>query len=436
MPGLRRSKYRNIYADNPKQEQCYQQIPVSSSAGEHGIAANEKYLAVCVKGGGGPFAVLPHDQPSRYDSNQPLVRGHAGAVLNLDWNPFNSSLIASGSEDQTVKVWGIPEGGLTENITKPLVDLQGHSRPVTHVRFHPTAENLLAGVDKAHKIKLWDISTGGELTTNDKNAELIQDFCWNYTGNQYATSSKDKILNVFDARSGDSAAQIKDAHGSTKAIKIAFLGESNRLLSVGFTRSSEREVKIWDPRNPDKPLMTQGMGQGTGVAIPVFDQDINVLYLACKGDTTIKYFEIMEDSSLFPLSVFTCPVSAVGIASVPKRGLDIMSCETARLLRMTNNSVDPLKFIVPRTSQAFQDDLFPDSAAPTAAHTAAEWMGGSEKPPVLMSLDPKNSGNGQPAAQKEFKKVKGPAELQAELDAANKRIAELEAKLKAAGIEA
>ena len=53
-------------------------------------------------------------------------------------------LIASCSEDCTVKVWGIPEDGFTETETEALIDLSGHGRKVTLLRFHPTASNVLA----------------------------------------------------------------------------------------------------------------------------------------------------------------------------------------------------------------------------------------------------------------------------------------------------
>ena len=36
-----------------------------------------------------------------------------------------------------------------------------------------------------------------------------------------------------------------------------------------------------------------------------------------------------------------------------------MACETARLLKLTANSVEPLSFHVPRKSEAFQEDIFP-----------------------------------------------------------------------------
>lgn len=33
---------------------------------------------------------------------------------------------------------------------------------------------------------------------------------------------------------------------------------------------------------------------------------------------------------------------------IPKRGCDVMKCETARLLKLTSNSIEPLSFVVPR----------------------------------------------------------------------------------------
>jgi len=76
---------------------------------------------------------------------------------------------------------------------------------------------------------------------------------------------------------------------------------------------------------------------------------------------------------------------------VPKRGLDIMGCETVRLLKITNtDGIHPLKFIVPRKSEAFQDDIFPPTVAPTPAHTCTQWIGGSSKMPNTMALDPKS----------------------------------------------
>lgn len=99
-------------------------------------------------------------------------------------------------------MWGIPEGGLTENLSEPLQDLHGHERKVTLVRFHPTASNVLGSVSGDNNIKLWDIEKGSAINTCTVHEQLIQDIVWDYRGNHYATTCKDKILRIIDARNG------------------------------------------------------------------------------------------------------------------------------------------------------------------------------------------------------------------------------------------
>jgi len=43
------------------------------------------------------------------------VAGHKGPVLDVAFCPHNDNVIASGSEDCCVKVWQIPDGGLTRS---------------------------------------------------------------------------------------------------------------------------------------------------------------------------------------------------------------------------------------------------------------------------------------------------------------------------------
>ena len=38
----------------------------------------------------------------------PLVTGHAAQVTDFDFSPFNSQMLATGSEDCMVKLWNVP----------------------------------------------------------------------------------------------------------------------------------------------------------------------------------------------------------------------------------------------------------------------------------------------------------------------------------------
>lgn len=369
--------------------------------------------------------------------------GHSAAVLDFEFNPFHDFIIASGSEDMSIKVWGIPEGGLTSNIKDPLVDLSNaHNKKVSLLRFHPTASNVLASVGGDSAVKIWDIEKGTEMgRLDDAHDQLIHDIVWDYKGDMYATSCKDKHVRIVDARSSKVATLIDTAHEGAKSTKLTYTGSFDKLISIGFTRQSQRQFKIWDPRNTSSELKKVDIDQAAGVLMPFFDADTGLLYLAGKGDGNIRYYEIVNESPYFyPISETRSTVAAKGMAWVPKRGLNVATCEIARLLKLTTNSVEPLSFVVPRKSEAFQEDLYPDTASVEPSHSADEWMAGSSLPPKLSSLNPSLMKAGSVTAAavaaptKAFTPLKTPAVLQAELDAANARIKVLEARLAAAGL--
>ena len=133
-------------------------------------------------------------------------------------------------------------------------------------------------------------------------------------------------------------------------------------------------------------METVKIDQGSGAIFPFYDQDTNILFLAGKGDGNVRYYEIADN--IYPLEIYRSNVSAKGMCIVPKKGLNILGNETARLMKLTTNSVEPLSFFVPRKSEGFQEDLYPDSFAGIPSHTCDEWLAGSSKPPELASLNP------------------------------------------------
>ena len=93
--------------------------------------------------------VMPLSKTGRVAPDAPVVGGHKGPVLDIAWCPHNDNVIASASEDCVVKVWQIPDVGLTRKVTESVVDLIKHQRRVGLVLWHPSAQNILlsAGSD-------------------------------------------------------------------------------------------------------------------------------------------------------------------------------------------------------------------------------------------------------------------------------------------------
>jgi len=438
--GVRASKYRHIYTEPPKPEQCWTGLRLSIATGEQQyVKASSKYFAVALSGAGGPLAIQRLDLPNRYTPDScPIICGHAGSLLDFDWNPFDAGMIATASDDTTIKVWQVDADGEEWGgrvLSEPLVDLRGHRKKVSLLRYHPTAANVLASASTDNTIRVWDVEKAEEISVFEGLTDIPQDVVWDHRGDQYAVSSKDKHVRLVDGRTSVESHSFL-AHEGTKSTKLSYLHPGdNRILSMGFTQRSGRELKVWDLRDTSTPVYSETIDQAAGVIMPFYDIDSSVLYLCGKGDGNIRYYEYTtEEKALYSIGMFQTTISCKGMCVVPKRAVDVGKNETARLLKITRDGVTPISLIVPRKSDTFQEDLFPDCAAAVPAHTADEWVGGSSLPPVTMSLDPADSGNGAEASTKTKFQVRGIAQVKAELKEALERIKHLESKLTEAGV--
>jgi len=432
---VRSSKYRHVFGQAAKNEECYLNVNVTRSAWDSNyIRANPKYFAVCWEaGGGGSLAVISHENQGKLaQGNVPLFAGHKGAVLDLDFNPFNDNLIASVSEDATIMIWGIPEGGLTKTTTEPLQTLHGHKRKVGTANFNPIASNILATTSTDFTVKIWDIEQGKNIRTVEGHADIINSLDWNYNGSQIATTCKDKKVRVVDPRT-ETAVQEAFSHAGNGGTRVCWM--KDKVLTLGFTKTSEREFKIFDPRKVGDPLTQLSIDTSAGIIMPFFDYDTNVLFLAGKGDGNIRYYEIVDEAPYFHyLTEYKSATPQRGMAFVPKRALNVSECEIARALKLSPNKVEPISFRVPRKSELFADDLFPDTYAGEPSLSAEEWDSGQNAEPKITSLAPghvvkeKSVQEFAPIVQK----VEGPKnekELREEYEKLKLRVAYLEAEI-------
>mmetsp|Transcript_38040 Transcript_38040/g.119395 ORF Transcript_38040/g.119395 Transcript_38040/m.119395 type:complete len:140 (-) Transcript_38040:64-483(-) len=131
---VRQSKFRHVFCEPPKQaEDEWHGFRLATATGEQTyIKASTKFFALALSGGGGPFAVCPISSPGRFDPGTPIIGGHRSAVLDFEFSPFNPNLLASASDDSTIKLWGIPDEGITQSLSADdaLADLTAHGRKV------------------------------------------------------------------------------------------------------------------------------------------------------------------------------------------------------------------------------------------------------------------------------------------------------------------
>jgi len=431
---VRSSKFRHVFGTPAKKENTYDGIKPSRSAWDSNkVSSSTKWLGVVWDAsGGGAFAVLDIAKQGKL-GQFPLVTGHSGDVLDIDFNPFCDNIVASVSEDCYGKVWAIPANGLTENMTTPVQTLSGHKKKIGTLNFHPCANNILATTSADSTVKIWDIETGQVKLDVGGHPEMIQSSGWDYTGSLYATAAKDKKVRVIDPRANQIISDV-EAHPGVKGMRLAFLGAKEKLFTMGFSKTSERQYSLWDPRSLTKPVAQENIDTAAGIIMPFYDNDTNVLYLAGKGDGNVRYYEIVDEAPyIYFLSEFKSATPQRGMGWMPKLSMDLSSCEIARLLKLTASAVEPISFTVPRKGDIFQDDLYPPTYAGEPSQHGDEWLGGKTANPKTTSLSPgfvppKSKETSFQTVQIEEKKL-SEKELRDENEKMKKRIAHLESEL-------
>jgi len=434
---VRSSKFRHVFGTPFKAEKCYLDLKVTRNAWDSNyVAANPLYLGlIWESGGGGSFAVIPWGNSGKADPKMPLITGHKNPVLDIDFNPFNDNLVASASEDCYVKIWGIPEGGLKENMSEPLQTLSGHKRKVGTVQFNPVANNILSSSSTDFSVKIWDIEKATPVLSLDgSHTDIIQSCDWNFNGSLLVTTCKDKKIRVIDPRSGAVTGE-GEGHQGVKGNRAIWLGNKEKIFSCGFTKTSEREFCVWDPKDMSKPLLKQQVDSASGLLMPFFDNDTNVLFVAGKGDGNIRYYEVVDEAPyIHYLTEYKSNTPQRGMCMLPKRSVNVTDCEIVRMMKVTVNAVEPISMQVPRKSDIFQDDIFPDCFAGEPALTSAEWQSGKTADPKSRSMapgfvaKPKTEATFNPEKAVEAKPL-SERELKDEVDKLTKRVAYLEAEL-------
>ncbi|CAG8497612.1 8987_t:CDS:2 [Paraglomus occultum] len=435
---VRPSKYRHVFGTSAKHDLCFDNVKVSGNAWDTNLVkVNPKFVAVnWNSSGGGAFAVIPHKNAGKIVDGIPLYRGHTAAVLDTDFANFNDNVIASGAEDSKVMIWNIPDelGEPESPDIIPAATLSGHSKKVGHVLFHPVADNILASSSADLSIYVWDLTNSSHALTLRGFTDLIHSLSYSYNGNLLATTSRDKKLRIFDVRSTETVQQA-DSHQGVKGSRVVWLGDADRLVTTGFSKMSDRQVYVWDTRALNKPIKTVHLDTSSGVVMPFYDNDTKMLFLAGKvvfwmrlgfsqylpyptlsfhsnpfsSDGTIRYYEF-ENDELYFLSTYQSPEPQRGLAFMPKRALNINECEIARAYKVMSHMIEPISFVVPRKSDAFQSDIFPETPSDEPSLTAEEFFSGKSANPKLVNLE-----NGfTPKPKKEFVSSAPPEEKKEE----------------------
>jgi WD40 repeat protein len=226
-----------------------------------------------------------------WQSNAPdtltTFSGHTAAIISAAFSP-DTTLIASASADQTVRVWNLETGEL-------LHTLEGHAQTVVHVAFSPDGQTL-ASAGRTLPVWLWDVATGEVLQsigTGDTDSGNILNLVFSANGQQIATAhgEPDDLVQVWNVRDG---ARLHRLAGHTDdVLNVAFSPDLSLIASCGV----DSTIRLWDAFS--------------GIEVSVLTEHTNVVsrlafspdgarLASASWDGTINLWEIVTPDELVP----------------------------------------------------------------------------------------------------------------------------------------
>jgi WD40 repeat protein len=156
------------------------------------------------------------------------LTGHTDAVNSVAFHPTAALILATGSSDNTAKLWD-SSGNCTTT-------LKGHTGSVTSVAFHSTGRLIATGSDDK-TAKLWD-SSGTCVGTLEGHTGSVNSVAFHSTG-FLATGSADRTVKLWNTKGC-----MATLEGNTDSVlSVAFnQTQSGKLLATG----SGDNAKLWN----------------------------------------------------------------------------------------------------------------------------------------------------------------------------------------------
>ena len=119
--------------------------------------------------------------------------GHKKKVHSLSWNCVGEKL-ASGSVDQSVRVWTIDATGRGTD-----TELKGHQDSVDQLRWDPKNPEVLGTASGDKTVRIWDTRTNKCANAIETRGENIN-IRWSPDGQHIAVGDKDDNISLIETR--------------------------------------------------------------------------------------------------------------------------------------------------------------------------------------------------------------------------------------------
>lgn len=237
------------------------------------------------------------------DALKPMVlRGHERWVSAVAFSP-DGTRIASGSGDDTLKLWDMPTG-------KEARELRGGGRGITSVAFSADGNHLAAGTwDGA--IKIWTARDGKEIGTFRGHKETVTSLAFSPDGKRIVSGSGDDTFRVWDAANGKQLLMVENDN-DYDFTAVAFFPDNKRILAG----DADNALRLWDAATGEELQSLEGHELAiTAIAMSRDGRRI----VSGSQDDTARVWDVKSGKQLLTLRGHADDVTSVAISGDGKR---------------------------------------------------------------------------------------------------------------------
>ena len=206
------------------------------------------------------------------------LTGHTNTVNTLAFKP-ESSTLASGSDDDTIRIWDLTWDAWRR---RPVRTLRGHRNDVKAVAWSPDG-TMLASAGEDRTVRLWNPDSGKNTATLRGHERTVEAVAWSPDGTMLASGSDDDTIRIWDATATDSPLYVLEGH--TGNVNTLAFHPTNSILASG---SSDGTIHLWNPATgAHKTTLT---GHSRSVNTIAWNSDGSLL-ASGSSDDTIRLWE-------------------------------------------------------------------------------------------------------------------------------------------------